>query len=368
MLVNRACNCELATSLRAAAPLVALLVVYSCCTESMLASRLARFDKVIQCGGKVQLLRIAKEYVPVVLHRPVLVKIGLAGGAAFTAVCNAEPVKCMERSDGWDPTAGGRFPATEAPTYTVRSHTGADFEAGRVHPGPQVPYHMYNPTDGRERAGGSPIRQGATARSGGAVSSAGALGDEAGVARSPARSTRASPSHSTAASPRDERAAGRASSREADDELEALLRKPWRGQARQLKPVRFEVLAQFEERGVRVPKLDDGVMIQTVATKYWVKWDGEATAKTTTKLNITRLFEELLKSKHCDHSIKANLAKQMNKKPAKEFLAKEAHTALSPAAQQAESELQAKRTKVDGKAPSTLTCARGPRSSRRLFS
>ena len=29
-------------------------------------------------------------------------------------------------------------------------------------------------------------------------------------------------------------------------------------------------------------------MIQVVQTKYWVKWDGEGTAKTTKRLNITR--------------------------------------------------------------------------------
>ena len=50
-------------------------------------------------------------------------------------------------------------------------------------------------------------------------------------------------------------------------------------------------------------KLDDGVQIKVATTKFWVKWDGEATAKTTEKLNITRLFEALLKSKHCALSI-----------------------------------------------------------------
>ena len=53
-------------------------------------------------------------------------------------------------------------------------------------------------------------------------------------------------------------------------------------QASGLKPAQRAVLAEFEEKGQRQPKLEDGVMIEEAITKYWVKWDGEATATTTT--------------------------------------------------------------------------------------
>ena len=66
---------------------------------------------------------------------------------------------------------------------------------------------------------------------------------------------------------------------EAADNLEAIRRKPWRGQASKLKDVQRKVLDQFEEIGVREPKLQDGVMIGVAKTKYWVKWGGKATAK-----------------------------------------------------------------------------------------
>ena len=36
-----------------------------------------------------------------------------------------------------------------------------------------------------------------------------------------------------------------------------------------------QFLDQFEERGIRKKKLDDGVQIEYAATKYWVKYDGE---------------------------------------------------------------------------------------------
>ena len=34
-----------------------------------------------------------------------------------------------------------------------------------------------------------------------------------------------------------------------------------------------------EHRGIKQSELEDGVMIQRAATKYWVKWDGENSAK-----------------------------------------------------------------------------------------
>ena len=77
-----------------------------------------------------------------------------------------------------------------------------------------------------------------------------------------------------------------------------MLRKPWRGQAGKLKPAQKAVLDCFEERGVTRNKLEDGVMVATAATKFWVKWDGESAAKITEKLNITRLLDDVLKSRH----------------------------------------------------------------------
>ena len=68
----------------------------------MLAHRLSRISNLIQRGGKVHLLRVAKELVPVVLKRPVIAKIGLAGASAsFFASADAHAV-CMEVEDDID--------------------------------------------------------------------------------------------------------------------------------------------------------------------------------------------------------------------------------------------------------------------------
>ena len=80
------------------------------------------------------------------------------------------------------------------------------------------------------------------------------------------------------ASPRDSRQSARAESREAEDDLQAELRKPWRGQADKLKPAQKDVLACFEEQGVTKNVMDDGVMVKKAATKYWNKWDGPGAA------------------------------------------------------------------------------------------
>ena len=54
-----------------------------CCTNSMLAARLAGFRNVIHRGGKVRVLTIAREMVPVVLHRPEVVRIGVLTSAVI---------------------------------------------------------------------------------------------------------------------------------------------------------------------------------------------------------------------------------------------------------------------------------------------
>ena len=88
-----------------------------------------------------------------------------------------------------------------------------------------------------------------------------------------------------------------------------------------LKSVQKRVLAEFEERGIRDKQLNDGVQIEVAKTKYWVKHDGEGTAKIMQRLNITRLFEELLKSKHCPYETKKSLAEDLNNAAAKKWLA-----------------------------------------------
>ena len=72
------------------------------------------------------------------------------------------------------------------------------------------------------------------------------------------------------------------------------------------------MLAQFEEKGLRKKKMEDGVQIDYAVTKYWVKYDGEDAAEETTRLNITRMFAKLLKSKKCPDEIKLELAKELN--------------------------------------------------------
>ena len=56
-------------------------------------------------------------------------------------------------------------------------------------------------------------------------------------------------------SPRDERQQARASTRQAEDELAATLRKPWRGQAEKLKPAQRDVLSAQWRDGLRTHEI-----------------------------------------------------------------------------------------------------------------
>lgn len=198
---------------------------------------------------------------------------------------------------------------------TVTSHTGADFESGRVHRHRDDEQPLGGELRGAIHA--SPERRRV-------ANDSGVCSGEA----SPALSTRASVGHlSTSASPRDDRAAARTATREAVDDLEATLRKPWRGQASNVKAVQKKILEQFEERGVKRAELQDGVQINVAVTKYWVKWDGEDSAKETKMINITRLFQELLQSKRCPVEIKDELASELNNKAAKDYLKQRARAA-----------------------------------------
>ena len=102
--------------------------------------------------------------------------------------------------------------------------------------------------------------------------------------------------------------------------------KPWRGQAEKLKAVQRRILDHFEERGVRKKRLEEGAVVEYASTRYWLKWDGEITAKETLRLNITRLLSELLNSKNCPLEIKKGLAEDMNNAAAKAWLQQNVNT------------------------------------------
>ena len=154
----------------------------------------------------------------------------------------------------------------------VQRHTGAEYEAGRVH------RHLMNeeqPIGGMLRTGGGePTAPGASpTRHRQQNAEQMDLGQGLGDCNSPAHSTRASVGEKSAEpSPRDVRAAARTAARHNEDDLVASLRKPWRGQANNLKGAQKKVLAQFEEVGVRKKKIEDGVQIDVAVTKFWVKW------------------------------------------------------------------------------------------------
>lgn len=98
----------------------------------------------------------------------------------------------------------------------------------------------------------------------------------------------------------------------------------WRGQATKLRAAQKKILSYFEERGVKKRKLaDDGEsFVYSVATKYWVRFDGEKFAKETERLNITRLTADLLDSANCPESVKIEIAESSNTAAAKAWLAK----------------------------------------------
>ena len=144
------------------------------------------------------------------------------------------------------------------PIFSTRSsHSGADFEAGRVgRPrGEEAPLGMAPPSPlGRNES--SPARGRASpARGGGGFAGS---AEPLSPAAASAGSTRSSPRlASNMASPGESRQSARAESREAEDDLQAELRKPWRGQADKLKPAQKDVLACFEEQGVMKNVMDE---------------------------------------------------------------------------------------------------------------
>ena len=66
-------------------------------TAGLLCTRLAAHSSVVRLGGKLELLRIANEFVPVVLARPMVVNIGLVT-TTFAAVCNST-AGCVDNAD-----------------------------------------------------------------------------------------------------------------------------------------------------------------------------------------------------------------------------------------------------------------------------
>ena len=65
-------------------------------------------------------------------------------------------------------------------------------------------------------------------------------------------------------------------------------------------------------------------------------WDGEGSAKETTSLNITRLAQEVFKSKHAPHETKLKLALALNNGAAKAWL--KANADAAPTAQKKEAD------------------------------
>ena len=90
--------------------------------------------------------------------------------------------------------------------------------------------------------------------------------------------------------------------------------------------------------------MDDGVMVKKAATKYWNKWDGPGAAKTTERLNITRLLGEVLESRLTPLETKLKVAEASNKTAcAKAFLKRHRVETHVPATDQPEVDaLQAK--------------------------
>lgn len=115
----------------------------------------------------------------------------------------------------------------------------------------------------------------------------------------------------------------RAYAREEANKVTALIAKPWRGMADKLKGPQQRMLQEFEERGIRKRKMsEDGSLVDVVSTKFWVRWDGEESAEETTNLNITRMFNKLLKSRNCPEDVKEKIAQDMRNAAARDYLAK----------------------------------------------
>ena len=219
-------------------------------------------------------------------------KVACGGGGGFNVVVNWDKPPAHGAA-GKDSGRGAQHLTVITRARVIQQHTGAEFESGDAHRARGVndaDMERLHQEQQWAQQQHSPARLPPAA--------AAASPQSMRAAASPP-SLRSSPG---TFSPRAYRHATREARGEAEDELQALLRKPWRGQAESLKAAQKRVLAQFEERGVREKVLNDGVMIEVAKTKYWVRADGEGTAKVTTRLNITRLFEELLKSKHCPAS------------------------------------------------------------------
>ena len=156
-----------------------------------------------------------------------------------------------------DPPVLERFRRAENPVATVTSrHTGADFERGLVHRRNERPIVGGMRADGWDDERDDEQARAPVGRQ--QHSPQRAPRDLPSTQASPALSAR---SELDAGSPREARAEARTARSEAEDALCAVLRKPWRGQAAGCKPAQLAVLSQFEERGIREKKMDDGMMI-----------------------------------------------------------------------------------------------------------
>ena len=138
-------------------------------------------------------------------------------------------------------------PVPPPPTLQLlSSHSGRDYEAGRTcERGEHFDgVEVHDRRDSMGTGGG-----GANLSAGGAAAqnSVGTGGGASNGRTAEPATPRSSRSVSANASPRDARAEQRAGAAQAADDLQAVILKPWRGQAGNLKPAQRAVLAQFEE-------------------------------------------------------------------------------------------------------------------------
>lgn len=142
------------------------------------------------------------------------------------------------------------------------------------------------------------------------------------------------------------------------EEMKALAKLPWCGQAEKLGPSEAEILTHYEHRVVEEPKLIKGELVMHPIIKYHIKYEAAgAGAKERTMsmrgLNATRMGEALLSSEKTPINVKEAVARKMRSSAAKAFMSeleskRRAETAAM--ANMNELDMARKRMKPDGSA------------------
>lgn len=166
-------------------------------------------------------------------------------------------------------------------------------------------------------------------------------------APSPSRTPRRSPRRSDDAA----KQAAKEELKKLHDDMEALGKLPWCGQAEKLGATEKIILSYYEHRIVFENKMKDGNFWREPQIKYRSKYEAASKERAMSMkgLNATRLGESLLKLDSTPHEVKEAVARKMRSKLAKDYIANlETKRRAETAPESSELLVKRKASKTDG--------------------